>query len=132
MVHPDVSPPVHPQPISNWEDVLTQSQMLKTPDKEDFIKSQKAEIDGLLKFDVIDIHHISSLPAQVKLLSSIWSYCHERLPNGTLLKYKSRICVHRKEQAFCRDYWETYTPVASWATMYVAHLIQHSEFEKGR
>jgi hypothetical protein len=77
--------------------------MLKTPAKEDFIKSQKAEIGGLLNFDVMDIHHISSLPARAKLLSSIWSYCHKHLPNGTLLKYKSRICVNGKELAFGYD-----------------------------
>jgi len=27
------------------------------------------------------------------------------------------LCVNGKEQAFGRDYWETYTPVAAWSTI---------------
>jgi hypothetical protein len=34
-----------------------------------------------------------------------------------LSKYKARLCVNGKEQAFGRDYWETYAPVASWSTI---------------
>jgi len=65
----------------------------------------------------MDIHPISSLLKSTKLLSSIWSYRRKRSPNGTPLKHKSRIYVNGKEQAFGRDYWETYAPVASWATI---------------
>jgi len=102
---------------SNKEDILTQSHMLKTEDKQEFIKCQRNEIEGLRKFDVMDILSIKDLPPRARLLSSIWSYRRKRLPNGVLLKYKSRICVNGKEQAFGRDYWETYAPVASWATI---------------
>ncbi len=63
----------------------------------------------------MDFHHISDLPPRARLLSSIWSYRRKSLPNGVLLKYKSRICVNGKEQSFGRDYWETYAPVALWA-----------------
>jgi hypothetical protein len=99
------------------EDILTQSQMFKAEDSQEFISCQQAEINGLRKFDVMDIHHISTLPPKAKLLSSIWSYRRKRLPNGILLKHKSRICVNGKEQSFGRDYWETYAPVASWAAI---------------
>ncbi len=102
---------------NNKEDILTQSQMFKASDSSEFIACQRDEIKGLQKFDVMDIEHISKLPAKAKLLSSIWSYRRKRLPNGVLLKYKSRICVNGKEQAFGRDYWETYAPVASWSTI---------------
>jgi hypothetical protein len=67
---------------SNNDDILTQIQILKTSDKEHFIMSQKGEIEGLLKFDVMDIHPIASLPRSAKLLSSIWSYHQKRSPNG--------------------------------------------------
>ncbi len=45
--------------------------MLKTEDRDQFVASQKTEIEGLQKFDVMDIEHISSLPQGVRLLSSI-------------------------------------------------------------
>jgi hypothetical protein len=108
---------------NNKEDILTQSQMFHAPDSEDFIQCQKDEIAGLKKFDVMDIHHISELPPRAKLISSIWSYRRKRLPNGVLLKYKSRICVNGKEQEFGRDYWETYAPVASWTTIRLLMLL---------
>jgi hypothetical protein len=85
---------------SNKEDILAQSQMLKTEDRQEFIKYQQSEIDGLCKFDVMDILSIKDLPPHARLLSLIWSYRWKRLPNGVLLKYKSRICVNGKEQAF--------------------------------
>jgi hypothetical protein len=108
---------------NNKEDILTQSQMLKTEHSADFIACQRNEIDGLQKFKVMDIEHISNLPARAKLISSIWSYRRKRLPNGVLLKHKSRLCVNGKEQAFGRDYWETYAPVASWATIRLLMLL---------
>jgi hypothetical protein len=108
---------------NNKEDILTQSQMFHAPDSEDFIRCQKDEIAGLEKFDVMDIHHISDLPPRAKLISSIWSYRRKRLPNGVLLKYKSRICVNGKEQEFGRDYWETSAPVASWTTIRLLMLL---------
>jgi hypothetical protein len=58
---PPSTPPMIPS-ASNKEDVLTQSQMLKAADSAQFIASQQSEIDGLTKFDVMDIDHISSLP----------------------------------------------------------------------
>ena len=39
--------------------------------------------------------------------------------NGTLSKYKSRLCINGKEQALGRDYWETYAPVAAWSTIHL-------------
>jgi hypothetical protein len=47
---------------SNREDILTQSQMLKSVDRECFIQLQKTKIDGLLKFDVMDIHPMELSP----------------------------------------------------------------------
>jgi hypothetical protein len=58
---------------SNKEDILTQSQMLKTTDRNKFIDCQQSEIAGLKKFDVMDIHPISDLPPRARLISSIWS-----------------------------------------------------------
>ncbi len=59
---------------NNKEDILTQSQMFKADDAAKFIECQADEINGLRKFDVMDICPISSLPPRARLLSSIWSY----------------------------------------------------------
>ncbi len=108
---------------NNKEDILTQSQMQTASDSDKFITSQWTELEGLLKFDVMEIHHISELPPKARLISSIWSYRHKCLPNGILLKHKSRFCVNGKEQELGCDYWETYAPVASWSTICLVMLF---------
>ena len=78
----------------------------------------------------MDALPLNKLPLYAKLLSSIWSYRRKRLPNGVLSKYKSRLCVNGKEQAFGRDYWETYAPVAAWSMirllLYMATMLNLS------
>jgi len=36
---------------------------------------------------------------------------------SALIKHKARMCVNGKQQELGRDYWETYAPVASWASI---------------
>jgi hypothetical protein len=112
-------PPILQKEGDNKQDILTQGQMFKAPDKQEFIRCQADEIASLYDLDIMDAHPISSLPPRARLLSSIWSYCRRHLPNSVLLKYKSRLCVNGKEQAFGRVYWETYAPVAAWSTIWL-------------
>jgi hypothetical protein len=62
-VSPDETLISSPDIGSNKEDILTQSQMLKTTDRDKFIECQHSEIAGLKKFGVMDIHPITELPA---------------------------------------------------------------------
>jgi hypothetical protein len=101
----------------NKNDILTQGQMLRAPDKDKFVQCQRDEMQSLKDLDIMDVLPMSQLPHKVRLLNSIWSYRRKRLPNGILSKYKSRLRVNGKEQAFGRDYWETYAPVAAWSTI---------------
>jgi hypothetical protein len=109
--------------LDNKGDTLTQSQMFKTPVKEQFIQAEIPEINGLASMDVFEYHKIEDLPPTARLLSSIWSYCRKRRPNGTLLEYKLRICVDGSQQLYGRDYWETYTPVVAWPTICLVLLL---------
>jgi hypothetical protein len=73
--------------------------------------------------DVFEYKHINTLPPKARLLSSIWSYRRKRRPNGTLLKYKARICVDGSQQQLGRDYWESHAPVVSWSTIRLVLLL---------
>lgn len=103
--------------MQSTEDVLSQSQMLKAPDRAEFEKVQIPEIRGLEKLGVFQYHNIRSLPKTAQLLNSIWSYRRKRKPFGELLKYKSRICTDGSQQKFGIDFWETYAPVVNWSTV---------------
>jgi hypothetical protein len=104
------------------EDMLTQSQIVRTHDMTDFLQAQIPEIRRLEKMDVFHYKPISGLPPNARLLSSIWSYRQKHRPNGILLKYKSRLCVDGSQQLLGRDYWETYAPVVSWSTIHLVVL----------
>jgi hypothetical protein len=60
--------------MDNKVDTLTQLQMLKLPDAQQFIESQPKEIKGLLDMVVFEFHPMSAKPREARLLSSIWSY----------------------------------------------------------
>jgi hypothetical protein len=109
--------------VNNKDDTLTQSQMFKATDAEAFLTVQEPEIRGLEKMGVFQYEHISTLPPQARLLSSIWSYRRKRRPNGELLKYKARLCVDGSQQLQGRDFWETYAPVVSWSTVRLILLL---------
>jgi hypothetical protein len=68
------NPPTAFAAVDNKADTLTQSQMLKDPDRALFIASQQAEVKGLQKTDVFEVLPISAKPKMAKILSSIWSY----------------------------------------------------------
>ena len=109
--------------LDNKEDVLTQSHMLKAADMDKFLASQVPKIRGLEAMNVFEYKPMHTLPTRAHLLSSIWSYRRKRKPNGELLKYKARICVDGSQQAYGRDYWDTYAPVVTWSTVRLVLLL---------
>ncbi len=70
----EMQPPTAHLACNSMNDILTQSQMLKTEGAVHFVKLQQEEIAGLMKVDVMDVHHIDNLQPRAKLISSIWSY----------------------------------------------------------
>jgi len=103
--------------LSSTEDTLSQSQMLKANDREEFEKVQIPKIRGLEKLGVFQYHKMSSLPNAAQLLNSIWSYRGKRKPTGELLKHKAKICTDGSQQKFGIDFWQTYAPVVNWSTI---------------
>ena len=99
--------------LQSTEDTLSQSQMLKAPDREEFEKVQIPEIRGLEKLNVFKYCKMPTLPHKAQLLNSIWSYRRKRKPTGELLKHKAHICTDGSQQKFGIDFWETYAPVVN-------------------
>jgi hypothetical protein len=101
----------------NDGDTLTQSAMLKAPDRPAFLQAQIPEVQGLHHQGVFTYHDMASLPPRARLLNAIWSYKRKRSPTGVLLKYKSRLCTDGSQQRFGIDYSDTYAPVVAWSTV---------------
>ena len=108
-------------------DSLTRSSMLRADDSEEFLKVEAGEITGLEDFDVFEYFPIGSIPNDRRrtLLNAIWSYRRKRRPDGSLLKYKSRICADGSQQKDGIDYFanDIYSPVVQWSTVRLTLIL---------
>ena len=53
------------------------------------------------------------MPAGAKTILSFWSSKRKHIPDGTISKYKARLCAHGGMQSWGVYYWETYAPVVT-------------------
>ena len=56
-------------------------------------------------------------PRGVNILQSTWNFKKKRYPDGSLKKYKTRLCVCSDQQIDGVDVFETYAPVVAWITL---------------
>jgi hypothetical protein len=54
---------------------------------------------------------------------TVWSFKRKRHPDGSLKKYKARLCCHGGQQQFGLNYWDTYAPVVSWSSIRIIIII---------
>jgi len=59
----------------------------------------------------------TDLPLGSKTIMAIWSFKRKRFPDGTLNEHKARLCAHGGQQTWGQDYWDTYAPVVTWASV---------------
>ena len=52
-----------------------------------------------------------------------WSFKQKRLPDGTIMKWKARLCRHGGMQIWGINYWEMYAPVVGWASVCLLLII---------
>jgi hypothetical protein len=64
----------------------------------------------------------------VKTIKTIWSFKRKRKPDGTIIKYKARLCAHGGMQVHGDTFWDTYAPVVNW--MSVRLMLIFSEIHK--
>ena len=98
-------------------EVYTFREMLQQDDAASFIEAMKEETKAHEKRGHWEVIKRSSLPAGTKTIQSIWSFTRKRFPDGTLNKYKARLCAHGGMQQWGVNYWETYAPVVNWISV---------------
>jgi hypothetical protein len=92
-------------------DVLTHAQMKRQVDANKFIEAPRPEMDGLMDINTFEGIPKIDLPPRTRYIDLIWTYRRKRCPDGSLKKYKARLCVNgiRKIQGI--DYTESFAPV---------------------
>ena len=95
--------------IEDRSEPKTHKQAMAGPDREQWIKAEKAELDSL---KMTQAYRECLLPSGKVALPSHMVYKIKRGPNGEILRYKVRLVAGGHRQVHGRDYDETFSPVA--------------------
>ena len=78
---------------SSDNDTYTFKEMLQQKDRAEFIKAMQIAIQDHEDRGHWHLFDRSMIPKGKKSISVIWSFKRKRLPDGTITKYKVRICA---------------------------------------
>ena len=102
------------------------------PHREQFIKAMYKEIKTLENLKTWNVIQKSDVPTDQKVIPSTWAFKIKRYPDERLRKFKARFCVRGDRQEEVVDYFESYAPVVSWATVRMLMRIAIKEGWKSR
>jgi histone deacetylase 1/2 len=98
-------------------DTLRYHEAMVADDAEYFHEAMEVEISTLSEIDCWDVVERSTVPKHRKVIPGTWAFKRKRYPDGSIRKYKARYCVRGDLQVEGIDYFETWAPVVSWATV---------------
>jgi hypothetical protein len=84
--------------------VLTHTKMKRQVDANKFIEAQRPEIEGLMDINTFEFIPKINLQPKTRYLDLIWTYRRKHHPDGSLKKYKARLCVNESRQIQGIDY----------------------------
>jgi hypothetical protein len=73
-----------------------------------------------------------NLPPRTRYLDLIWTYRRKRRPEGSLKKYKARLCVNVSRQIQGIDYTESFAPMVQWSTIHMVNTLAAMHNLKGK
>jgi hypothetical protein len=73
-----------------------------------------------------------NLSPQTRYIDIIWTYRRKRRPDGSLKKYKARLCVNGSRQIQGIDYTESFSPVVQWSTICMVNILAVMHNLKGK
>ena len=97
--------------------------MLREEDHKQFVAAIKAELADHEERNHWTLMEHKNLPIGTKPIMAIWSFKRKRFPDGTLNKHKACLCAHGGQQTWGLDYWDTYAPVVTWASVYLLLIV---------
>jgi hypothetical protein len=113
-------------------DVLAHAQMKRQVDANKFVEAQQSEIDGLMDIHTFEFIPKLNIPPRTRYFDLIWTYIRKRRPDGSLKKYKARLCVNDIRQIQGIDYTESFAPVVQWITIRMVNTLAGMHNLKGK
>ena len=108
-------------------DTLSFTQALQETNAINFLNAAEREVrDHETRGDWARIL-CSSMPASHKAIPTVWAMKRKSRPDSTLLKHRARLCAGGHQQVYEVNYWETYSPVVQWVTVWVLLILASVE-----
>jgi hypothetical protein len=98
-------------------DVLTHTKMKRQVDANKFVEPHRPEIDGLMDIKTFEFIPKINLPPRTQHINLVWTYRRKRRPDGSLKKYKARVCVNGSRRIQGIAYTKSFAPVVQWSTI---------------
>ena len=111
------------QSFTTSNEAYTYKQMLQENDCKDFFDAMLEEIEVHENRAHWTLMRRDDIPPGAKTIMAIWSFKRKRYPDGSLHKHKARLCAHGGQQTWGQDYWDTYAPVVTWASVRLLLII---------
>jgi hypothetical protein len=103
--------------------VTTHAQKKRQVDANKLVEAQRPQIDRLMDISTFEFIPKINLPPRTRYLGLIWMYRRKRRPDGSLQKYKARLCVNGSRQIQGIDYTESFAPVIQWRTIRMVNTL---------
>jgi hypothetical protein len=113
-------------------DVPTHAQMKRQVDANTFIEAQRPEIEGLMEINRFAFIPKINLRPRTRYLELIWTYRRKLHPDGSLKKYKERLCLNGSRQIKGIDYTESFAPMVKWSTIHMVNTLTAIHNLKGK
>jgi hypothetical protein len=127
----NLDPPLYAMQMQN-PDVLTYAQMKRQVDANKFVEAKRPKIDGLMDINTFEFIPNINLPPRTRYLDLIWTYRRKRRPDGSLKKYKARLCVKGSRQIQGIGDTESFAPEVQWSTICMVNTLAAMHNLKGK
>jgi hypothetical protein len=91
---------------------------LRALDRAEFIKAMQAEIRSHTNREHWKLMPRNEVPDEQKVLDTVWSMKQKcRIKTQEVYTWKARLNVHGRHQVYGVNFWETFAPVVTWASI---------------
>jgi Reverse transcriptase (RNA-dependent DNA polymerase) len=114
-------------------DTLYYHEAMREPDRPEFIKAMVKEVQSHTENGVWELVPRSSVPLGTNILPAVWAMKRKRqIATREVYKWKARLNIDGSKQEEGVNYWEIFSPVASWAAirMVLITILIHRWYTK--
>jgi hypothetical protein len=100
------------------EDTIYFHQAMKAPERDEFVKAIVKEMNDHIVSKNLELVPRRDVPAGVKVLDYVWAMKRKKdILTRKVLRYKARLNMHGGQQEYAVNFFETYSPVVTWAAV---------------